>query len=101
MIDSYECQSDVAFLMPWNGQNEDLCGDDGYDSVDARGCEPLWQALVDKKEACLELAQTESPTTTEETQETEENVSPAAICRSTRFLVVFAAVYVVCAIANV
>jgi len=55
LIDSYECERDISFRMPWEGHNESLCGDESVtmDSVEARECAPLWKMLLDKKEACL------------------------------------------------
>jgi len=75
LIDSYECERDISFRMPWEGHNESLCGDESVtmDSVDARECAPLWTMLLEKKEACLGVSDDDGSTS----ESAEDNDSAA------------------------
>jgi len=51
-VRSYDCETGKTYLVPWEGLNEDKCGEEGEHSVDNRDCADLWNILYNKIESC-------------------------------------------------
>ena len=54
LINSYDCETGMVYLEPWEGNNEDKCGnvDDTYNNVDNRNCGAIWARLNTLKSNC-------------------------------------------------
>lgn len=51
-INSWDCEHETTYLVPWEGKRDPICGSDGIDNITARVCNPIYQILSQKITAC-------------------------------------------------